>query len=453
MPENEFEKRVRTLMEDFNFSPSEAVWDKVEKQIPKQKSRRRWIILLFFCTGLMGSGYFIYNNFHSSSNKQIVTVENDKTQQNVNDRHKEPGNDTVSQENITPQISLHEEKVTPSAKQIPGRSLPANLSTVTNIKSSEESGKEQSSMEISNNTQINQTTAEGNLAKDSSVKSNDDKTKNTSRQKSGDNPFRQIPDSSHSSVTIKKQASKDSNKRWQIGVSAFYGRADVYENLFGINLGSNNNDKNSPANSTAGGGYTTDTLKGSGSVNAKGAFSLGIVVKKELTPKSSITFGVQYSKLQTEIETGTLKDSSARFAYNNLTEAPVTYVSNYYQPGTGSLHTNSYSLIQIPVMYEHTLVQNNTLNWDAGLSFSRLIANDAFVYDNYHQAYYSNTDLFRKTQITFLAGIDKQFKIGSSDINLGPQVQYGLTNLLKSNSYGSQHLFMYGIRANIFFKK
>jgi len=92
-------------------------------------------------------------------------------------------------------------------------------------------------------------------------------------------------------------------------------------------------------------------------------------------------------------------------------------------------------------------------NWNAGASMSGLISSNAVVYDNYNQAYYNNNDLFRKVQITFLGGINTQFKLGSTAVHLGPQFQYGLTNLFKHDDYGTQHLFSMGLQANIFLKK
>ena len=126
-----------------------------------------------------------------------------------------------------------------------------------------------------------------------------------------------------------------------------------------------------------------------------------------------------------------MKDSAVVFRYNNLTAAPAIGLNNYYEPGTGYLRKNSYSFIQIPIIYERSIAKNKLLNWNAGASMSGLISSNAVVYDNYNQAYYNNNDLFRKVQITFLGGINTQFKLGSTAVHLGPQFQYGLTNLFK----------------------
>ena len=47
MQENEFEKKVRGLMDDLEIAPSAPVWDYVEKRIPKSNRRRRFIAFFF----------------------------------------------------------------------------------------------------------------------------------------------------------------------------------------------------------------------------------------------------------------------------------------------------------------------------------------------------------------------------------------------------------------------
>jgi len=98
--------------------------------------------------------------------------------------------------------------------------------------------------------------------------------------------------------------------------------------------------------------------------------------------------------------------------------------------------------------------KNLIFNWNAGLSISRLLSSNALVFDYGNQAFYNNNELFRKTQVTMLAGLNMQFALSKkSTLNLGPQLEYSLQNLLHNKSYGSQHFINYGVKANIFFSK
>ena len=45
MQNREFEKNVQQKMEELQFTPADAVWDKVEASLPEEK-KRRWIIYI-----------------------------------------------------------------------------------------------------------------------------------------------------------------------------------------------------------------------------------------------------------------------------------------------------------------------------------------------------------------------------------------------------------------------
>jgi hypothetical protein len=69
MQENEFEKKVRNLMDDLEIAPSAPVWDYVEKRIPKSNRRRRFIALFFLLAGFAVCSYFFYTKFSDNKNE------------------------------------------------------------------------------------------------------------------------------------------------------------------------------------------------------------------------------------------------------------------------------------------------------------------------------------------------------------------------------------------------
>jgi len=460
MQENEFEKRVHEMMKEFKMPPSDTVWEKVKRQIPKQKRRRTWIMFISLLSVLMVAGYFIYNNYKGDSTENIALKNQDKktkdTLSNIK-KNKEPDIPIITQQNDNVK-KIAQEK---NANTINQNSAEDFVSSIT--KDEQKLNKQidkndlntplKNKIDVERNEIINKVDAEKNIINDTSNRNaividatNEEQADTLKKQ-----VLKDSVQTARAADSKKKQTSKsNANKKWQFGITVFYGRSDVFENLLGIKLNS------APlynADPTSVSGFPRTASTYSKDIKPKGAFSVGVAVKRYISSKGNLTVGLQYFKFQTEIETGAMKDSAVVFRYNNLTAAPAIGLNNYYEPRTGYLRKNSYSFIQIPIIYERSITKNKLLNWNAGASISGLISSNAVVYDNYNQAYYNNNDLFRKVQITFLGGINTQFKLGSTAVHLGPQFQYGLTNLFKHDDYGTQHLFSMGLQANIFLKK
>jgi cytoskeletal protein RodZ len=77
MPENEFEKKVSSDMQELKFKPSEKVWLRVEERIRK-KNKRRVFIIIFLLAGLALLGYWQRSNLFGEKNTEIVTTEKQK---------------------------------------------------------------------------------------------------------------------------------------------------------------------------------------------------------------------------------------------------------------------------------------------------------------------------------------------------------------------------------------
>jgi len=458
MQENEFEKRIHEMMKEFKMPPSDSVWEKVKQQIPEQKRRRKWIMFISLLAVLMVAGYFIYNNYNGGSTENIALKNQDKksrdTLSNIK-KNKESDIPVITQQSNNDKKAIEEK----NTKAIDQSGVNAFVSPI--IKNKQKLNKQidkndletpRDKNEIEKNEIINKTNAEKNIINDTSNRNpiildttHEEQIETSEKQVSKDS----VQTTSAANSNKKQTFKNNPNKKWQFGITVFYGRSDVFENLLGIKFNS------APlynADPTSVSGFPRTPSTYSKDIRSRGAFSVGLVVKKYVSSKSSLTAGLQYSEFQTEIETGAMEDSAVIFRYNNLTAAPAIDLNNYYKPGTGYSRKNSYSFIQIPIMYERTITKNKLLNWNAGASISGLISSNAVVYDNYNQAYYNNNDLFRKVQITLLGGINTQFKLGRTAVHLGPQFQYGLTNLFKYNDYGSQHLFTAGLQANIYLK-
>src|SRR4030095_1209498 len=74
MPENEFEKKVSSEMQELKFAPSEKVWLRVEERIRK-KNKRRVFVIIFLLAGLSLLGYWQRDNLFGEKKNDIVKTE------------------------------------------------------------------------------------------------------------------------------------------------------------------------------------------------------------------------------------------------------------------------------------------------------------------------------------------------------------------------------------------
>ena len=70
MPGKDFEKQVQQKMDELHFAPSDAVWQKVEKQISGRKKRRALLWLPFLILFLGGAAWLFYPGSGTGNNKK-----------------------------------------------------------------------------------------------------------------------------------------------------------------------------------------------------------------------------------------------------------------------------------------------------------------------------------------------------------------------------------------------
>ena len=80
MPDNPFENKAKQKLDELKFTPSDAVWQKVEGRIKKDKDRRRLLVWLpLFCLLLCAGGwYFISVEINKLNQEYFIKSNNHK---------------------------------------------------------------------------------------------------------------------------------------------------------------------------------------------------------------------------------------------------------------------------------------------------------------------------------------------------------------------------------------
>jgi hypothetical protein len=104
MRENEFEKQVRKLMDDFQLSPSASVWEQVRARILQR--RRRWPLVALLLLSMLSTGYLMYHQFEGDS-AIIQAKENNAAEKNAAAQN---NGGVPKQDNAMVQQPLHSSK-------------------------------------------------------------------------------------------------------------------------------------------------------------------------------------------------------------------------------------------------------------------------------------------------------------------------------------------------------
>ena len=496
MPENEFEKKVSSQMQDLRFKPSEKVWLQVEERI-REKKKRRVFFILFFFAGLALLGYWQRNNLFGEKDNGIVTIE----KQEENAIPKEPGNSSPNDPNTgtTKQQETRSTTDKSGIEKIAVDKPGPDKKNTGNTKNEIQKLKDTTEKE----TRVKPAPAKTKIKKEPVATSDhvtaqpqkqkpvvaDDKTKDTSlltenKEIIREEEIRQTEikpvdnkiDSTRTGVIEQKKSikakedsllkikAKDSaaaivqkktlEKKWKWGLHLTPGISSL--NGQSISLGSSRSaDANyyqNPSGSPTGG---PPVRQEPSEVRSGFAFQAGAFAQRELSPRTIISLGLQYGYYSTHISIGNKRASSTP---NNQT-ASVSFVNNnvYNAGGDTIKYTNQYHFIELPFNFHWQLNKNKTkpFIWSTGFTMGQLIANNALMYDTaFNGIYYKNKGQLNKTQFSLSTGFSWTIANNQqAQWSIGPVVNIHLNKLFESSFENKKYLFFAGVRANVLFNQ
>ncbi|HEX6848590.1 MAG TPA: outer membrane beta-barrel protein, partial [Chitinophagaceae bacterium] len=183
-------------------------------------------------------------------------------------------------------------------------------------------------------------------------------------------------------------------------------------------------------------------------------FQAGAFVQRQLSSRTSLSFGLQYGYYSNVLHIGTRRDSLIN--NNRFASALDAGANSVYNAGGETIkYTNQYHFIELPLNFQWQLNKNKTkpFVWSAGFTVGQLLSTNAIMYDTaFNGIYYQNKKLLNKTQFSLTTGFS--WTIANSKTaqwKLGPVINIHLNKLVDNPLDNRGYLFFAGLRTAILF--
>jgi hypothetical protein len=448
MYDPEFERQVREKMEELSFSPSESVWTNVQKDLQKDKKRRVPLGWIFLCAGLiLGGIYFAFVGKSGSPEKIAVS----KTFESPAVHPVNPVYTTKTNNSRSPDGSAS--AVLPPAEgkmKSRGQSMQAGSTLPSEKGPASAAFNDHRFKSIQDNIVADELEAGHNAEKNSAGppggRDQQENAGSMAAQKTQSN-IAQLKQPAPPE-TAKTEVKLDKQHRWKFGFSGSAGISNVFQTVtaqkavtspfYNPSIYYNSNNTTSRVL-----GAAPPPPPHSPSTEQAGfSFAAGGFVQRSITRKIYFTLGLNYHYYSSSIQTGN------KVNLNNFSAFASAAINPAYLYGSSYTHMNRYHFLELPVSLGYKIIQSrkHPVTMDAGLSFSRVLGSDALYYNESTGTYMKNNGILNKVQVMANSALMVGFVRQKMLIQLGPQVQYGVSTLLTSPSGNKEHLFFGGIK-------
>jgi len=250
----------------------------------------------------------------------------------------------------------------------------------------------------------------------------------------------QVKEDAIVSSSFQKTTGKNNNPvkktNWQFQLNASAGMSDLGEQL--LETAAASGLYFDPLQSSVGGvvSHTASEVKSGPS------FSIGASANKSIGKKWAVGVGISYQYFSNNIKVGEKVDSVVVINQNSFA---MDRVSQYYKSNGSTPYTNQYHFISLPLSFQWQFAKK--FSWQSGLVASKMINTNALHYDGVSGKYYEDENLFNEFQVSATTAVLFGFK--KNKIQVGPQLQYAFTNLLKPGTGNARHLRSVAVMANV----
>src|SRR5688572_766900 len=503
MPENEFEKKVSSEMQELRFKPSDNVWLRVEERI-KTKKKRRVFVIIFLLAGLGLLGYWQRTNLFGEQKNEIAkTVQKDspgeKQKEDNSQSTNEINNSSAIKQNIEttkPEETTNTTVKTADNKPTDDRSVidkkdivvskneirkptknneeakgktsfiktkndtkPEASIAIVSANSKTKSGVvDNTSKDLTTNPETNAKQQDTNQAEVKPVENKIDSAKAvTGEQEKNATPkpdtlLKADPAKDPTPQIVKKDPSA---KKWKWGFHITPGISSLNNN--DISLGGTNFADASYQSPTTGSGSAAPPPVRQTPSDVKSGFALqvGAFAQRRLSSRTSLSAGLQYGYYSNILHVGNRRDSILSNNQNSQFSVSLDRnASQVYNAGGSTMkHTNHYHFIELPFLFQWQLNKNKTkpFTWSAGFTVGQLIASNAIMYDTaFNGVYYENKSQLNKTQFSLSTGFSWTIANNKKmQWNLGPVANFHLTKLVDNPFESKRYLFFVGLRAGV----
>jgi hypothetical protein len=500
MPENEFEKKVSSEMQDLRFKPSENVWLRVEERI-KRKKKRRIFVVIFLLAALSLLGYWQRSNLFGENKNDIAkTVQQDSPGEKQKEENSRSAEDTNSNSTIkqNTETTKHEEtknttgnapgnKLTDDRSVIDKKDIAVSNNEISKPTKNKEEAKgkagsvktkkdhkpeasiaivaanskkksgivDDTSKDLKTNPETNEKPEDVNQLEakpgekkiDSAKAGTGVQEKDTTTRK--DTLLKTDPTKDPAPQIVKKDPSA---KKWKWGFHFTPGISSLNDNNISFG-GANFADAFYQSPTTGSGSGTPPPVRQKPSdVEAGFAFQAGAFAQRQLSSRTGLSLGLQYGYYSNILHIGNMR-SSGNAQLSSVLDRNANQV--YNAGGDTTKYTNSYHFIELPFLFQWQLNKNKTkpFVWSTGFTLGQLISSNAIMYDTaFNGIYYQNKKLLNKTQFSLSTGFSWTIANNKKvQWNLGPVANIHFNKLIDNPFDNKGYLFFVGLRTGVLF--